>query len=151
MKNDGRLQLSEAALHDLESQAELAEMDKLCEDGQQVRSQSARLIDDDDIAAASMQPTMMRHHVFSMVRNVGSLYLKMKDALKLKDGRVQVVYNNSARTPAFYLSPPWPSRTYTRNPTSRLLSTSLTPLWPLTCYGSSSCVRTQSKTVPSAG
>lgn len=106
MKGDGRLQLSEAALHDLESQTELAEVDKLLEDGQQVRSHAARLIDDEGIAAASMQPTMTRHHVFSMVKNVGSLYLKMKDALRLKkDGRVQVLDDNTPRTPAFHVSP----------------------------------------------
>jgi hypothetical protein len=106
MQADGKLKLSEQALHELEAQGELAEVDELCDSGPELQRRAARDVDRDGLANASMQPAMTSHHVFSLVKNIAGLYTKVKDALKLKkDGRLQVVSDSAVRTPAYNVSP----------------------------------------------
>ena len=52
-----------------------------------------------------MQPAMSKHHTFSFEK-ISGLYTRLKDALKIKrEGKIQVVEDNSVRTPAFHVSP----------------------------------------------
>ena len=107
MKDDGKLSLSAEALAALKH-CELAEVDEMCEESDQLVRHERRLssVDADPVglAQASMQPAS-RHHTFSFEKTSG-LYTRFKDALKIKrEGKIQVVEDSSIRTPAFHVSP----------------------------------------------
>ena len=107
MQRDGKLTFCDQALAELEKGAELAEVDELCEETEQLRNHENRVVgaDNDGLAQASMQPVFNKHHTFSF-QKLSGLYLKMKDALKIKrEGKIQVIEDNTVRTPAFHISP----------------------------------------------
>ena len=106
MQRDGKLTFCDQALAELEKGAELAEVDELCEETEQLRNHENRVgADNDGLAQASMQPVFNKHHTFSF-QKLSGLYLKMKDALKIKrEGKIQVIEDNTVRTPAFHISP----------------------------------------------
>ena len=107
MQRDGKLTFCDQALAELEKGAELAEVDELCEETEQLRHHENRVVgaDNDGLAQASMQPVFNKHHTFSF-QKLSGLYLKMKDALKIKrEGKIQVIEDNTVRTPAFHISP----------------------------------------------
>ena len=80
------------ALAKLEKRAELAKVDELCEEAEQMRKHENQIVgaDNDGMAQASMQLVFNKRHTFCF-QKLSGLYLKMKDALKIKrEGKIQV-------------------------------------------------------------